>query len=37
MDVISGSQPVLAEADRILVIGCPGSGKSTLAKDAVAL
>ncbi len=26
-------QSTLADADRILVIGCPGSGKSTLAKQ----
>ncbi|TLX12346.1 AAA family ATPase [Rhizobium sp. MHM7A] len=32
MKVISGSKSTLAEADRILVIGCPGSGKSTLAR-----
>ncbi|RXT21124.1 DNA topology modulation protein FlaR [Rhizobium leguminosarum] len=32
MKVKFGLKSALAEADRILVIGCPGSGKSTLAK-----
>ncbi|MBY4607086.1 DNA topology modulation protein FlaR [Rhizobium sp. 9T] len=32
MNITSGLTSTLAEADRILVIGCPGSGKSTLAK-----
>ncbi|ANK85598.1 MULTISPECIES: AAA family ATPase [unclassified Rhizobium] len=33
MNGASSSKAMLAEADRILVIGCPGSGKSTLAKQ----
>ncbi|MBX5227989.1 AAA family ATPase [Rhizobium sp. NLR9b] len=32
MNIISGLKSTLADADRILVIGCPGSGKSTLAR-----
>ncbi|ACS56090.1 AAA family ATPase [Rhizobium sp. WSM1325] len=32
MNITFGLKSALAEADRILVIGCPGSGKSTLAK-----
>ncbi|OWV78967.1 AAA family ATPase [Rhizobium sp. R635] len=32
MNVTSGLKTTLADADRMLVIGCPGSGKSTLAK-----